>query len=311
MLILDAATAELFPRLEQAGVRALLLKGPSVARWLYANEGERGYSDIDVLLSPEQLRSAGEVLRALGYKRVHTFRSEEGWLRRRDQVVVDVHTSLVGVEAGESDAWRLLSERSEPLTVAEVDVEVLAPDARALHIAMHALAHGSRERKPLADLERALRLLPADTWDEAAALAQRLDAVPAFAAGLRLLPDGAAQAARLRLPDRRSLEVALREGTAPPLSVRLYALLRTPGVSAKAELLAHGLLPSPTVMRARFRLARRGRLGLALAYFWRPVWLLWRLGPAVRALSRARARARDVDLRSAGVEDEDAGVGRE
>jgi hypothetical protein len=44
-------------------------------------------------------------------------------------------------------------------------------------------------------------------------------------------------------------------------------------------------------IRAWSPLARRGRVGLAVAYAYRPLWVLWRVGPAVWALARARKQA--------------------
>jgi hypothetical protein len=49
--------------------------------------------------------------------------------------------------------------------------------------------------------------------------------------------------------------------------------------------------PPPAFMRAWSPLARRGALGLALAYAWRPVWLVVHSGAAVRAWRRARRSA--------------------
>ena len=44
-LRIDAATAEVEERFELAGVHALLLKGPTIARWLYEDGAERSYLD--------------------------------------------------------------------------------------------------------------------------------------------------------------------------------------------------------------------------------------------------------------------------
>src|SRR6266513_174398 len=63
----DAVTAEVVPALAGGGVRALLLKGPATVVWLYDNEHGRSYVDTDVLVSPDDLASAGAVLRRLGF----------------------------------------------------------------------------------------------------------------------------------------------------------------------------------------------------------------------------------------------------
>ena len=43
------------------------MKGPLLAEAIYGDPGRRLSSDIDLLVAPEQLRSAVEVVRRLGY----------------------------------------------------------------------------------------------------------------------------------------------------------------------------------------------------------------------------------------------------
>ena len=68
-MVIDAATAQLFAALAQAGAQARLLKGPSVARWLYEDPLEREYGDCDVLIAPAWLPVAERALGVLGYQR--------------------------------------------------------------------------------------------------------------------------------------------------------------------------------------------------------------------------------------------------
>ena len=53
--------------LADAGVRSIALKGPLFGEAVYGDPGRRPSSDIDLLVSPEQLRTAVEVIRGLGY----------------------------------------------------------------------------------------------------------------------------------------------------------------------------------------------------------------------------------------------------
>lgn len=286
-LVLESAAVEVSDALAAAGVRSIVLKGPAVARWLYDDDPTRSYVDVDLLVSPASLPRAGSTLKGLSFRRAHGSAHAEVWGRSSDGVVIDLHSSLVGVAAG-SVAWDTLAEATEPLEVGGGTLDVLTGPAKALHVVLHAAQHGIGDERSVADLERALSRVEEREWDEAAALARRLGAEGAFASGLRLTPVGREEAARLGLPEGRSLETAVRAAGAPPGVLGLYRFAKTPGVRARARLLRDEVFPAPGFLRAVSPLARRGRVGLAVAYAWRPFWLVSRLWPAVRTWRRAR-----------------------
>jgi Uncharacterised nucleotidyltransferase len=53
--------------LADAGIRSTALKGPLLSEAIYGDPGQRLSSDIDLLVSPEQLQAAVETVRTLGY----------------------------------------------------------------------------------------------------------------------------------------------------------------------------------------------------------------------------------------------------
>src|SRR5437763_330784 len=65
-LSVDALAAEVVGSLEAVGVRALLIKGPAVASWLYA-PGDRTYNDVDLMVAAGDLAHAHRVLVQLGF----------------------------------------------------------------------------------------------------------------------------------------------------------------------------------------------------------------------------------------------------
>jgi hypothetical protein len=292
MLVLDAAALETTAALGRAGVDSILLKGPSIARWIYSEDELRTYSDIDLLVAPGDIRRSLRILRGLGFERVHSDAHADLLVRASDHVMADLHRMLVGVGVRPEEAWGELVRETETFQVGDGEVTVFSPAARALHIVLHAAQHGARDAKPLEDLDQALKRLPQGVWMEAAALAGRLHSEAAFLTGLRLVPAGEELARGAGLPEAQSFEAALRAETAPPTALGLYRFMTTPGAGPKAELLAGELFPSAAFMRAWMPMARRGRAGLAVAYVWRPVWLVLRLGPALRAWQRARRAAR-------------------
>lgn len=284
-LAVDAQTREVSSALAERGVEHVLLKGPSIARWLYAAGEVRPYDDTDLLVPPDRLPDARAVLRELGYSYGGQAPDEAadlpaglGWVRGAFEV--DLHTTLTGARAQAEEAWAVLSQGPEELEVAGHGVRVLRPDLRAMHVVLHAAQHGFEMKRPMDDLDRLLAR-PDVEWTAVCACAQRLEALDAFAAGLRLRPRGAAIAEDLRLPEATSRRVLLRARSASPLALGLEELSGLDGWRAKVRRLAREVAPSPRFMRLWLPLARRGPLGLAAAYAWRPVYLALR---APRAL---------------------------
>lgn len=295
-LKVDVATAEVVSALRRAGVQSVLLRGPSIARLLYGDGALRSYVDADLLVSPQDSALAGRVLTGLGFAPLagdedvagHRPPHAHEWERDRDRAQVDLHRTVAGAGVSPADVWAALSRETEPMHVGGREVDVLSAHAQALVLTLHSAHHGPLKRKPRRDLERALDLLPDAAWESAARLAALLEATPAFAAGLSLFPAGRVLSARLGLPSERSVELVLRSWGAPPLARGLDWLLRTPGLRAKAALVARTLFPSRGAMRIWRPLARRGRRGLAVAYASHPFWLVWHVVPSYLALRRAR-----------------------
>jgi hypothetical protein len=297
-LQIDRVTGEVVRAFRGAGIHSILLKGPAIARWLYADGSPRPYMDTDLLVPPEEHPSAMAALRQLGFALELGDEDTPGWRmnahewRRTDGARIDLHRTLVGVGVGPDRLWSVLARQIEPIWVGGMKVDSLSAAGRALHVSLHAAQHGAWRPQALEDLGRALAATPLDTWAEAANLARQLEAVPAFAAGLRLDARGAEVAVRLELSERGSREVALRAATPPPGALGLEELAHAPGLAAKLKLIGRNLVPSPRFMRVWSPLARRGRLGLVSAYLWRPVAILLRAGPALIAWLRARRQSR-------------------
>jgi len=290
----DAATAEVLGSFQDAGVEALLLKGPSIARWLYA--GTRSYVDSDLWVRPRDMAAAEAILRALGFEKwvdergLPTWWRAHGseWIRNIDGVCVDLHRWLPGLGVDAESAWRILSTTTETVVVGGYPARALAPPARALHVVLHAAHHGKRSGKVLADLERALELVDESTWRGAADLAAKLAATEAFAVGLRLLPAGAVLADRLRLPANRSVEVALRASTPPPIALGFAQIARARGLRASSRIVVRKFVPPPGFIRHWYPAAARSRRHLALAYIYRSAWLLRNAPRGYRAWRQAR-----------------------
>jgi hypothetical protein len=277
-MVIDLVTVELVCALREVGVRAILLKGPTIARWLYEERDAPAYADTDLLVCPLEADRAEAVLRELG------FRLSDGvallddrppgarsWMRAPDGAAVDLHRTFTGIEVPPTTAWEVLTRSAKSMYLRGTEVEALSEPARTLLVALHAADHGAAIPKPLRDLARALRVVQTDTWIQAASLARELDATEAFSAGLRMLPSGRELADGLGLPPNRSVDVALRAGGAARAALSVEWFATRPGLRRKVAFAARKLAPPVAYMRNCSVLARRGRFGLLLGYLWRPV----------------------------------------
>src|SRR5262249_22746938 len=116
------------------------------------------------------------------------------WMWSRGDDRVDLHHGLAGALAPPERIFTELSARTVGLRRGRSELAVLERRAAGVVLALHAAQHGVGEGQPLRDLELAVQRLDSSVWAEAGALAERLDATGAFAAGLRLVPGGAAVA---------------------------------------------------------------------------------------------------------------------
>jgi hypothetical protein len=305
-LALDAFAADVGAVLQSADIRFVLLKGPTVARWLYGTAEVRGYLDVDLLVHPDDLEQTRGILErrsleisfleeALPHgRRPHA----ENWVNPLG-LSVDLHETLPGVGVDPGQTWAILSRDIEQIEVGGQPLPQLSEAGRALLVVLHAAHHGIKDEQAMADLARALDQVDEGTWRQATRLAELLDAHSALASGLRLLPPGRELADVLGLPVPRSIETILRAHSAPELALSLDWLLQTRGWRARAILVVRKLAPPRRVLQARSSLARRGAAGLVLAYVLQPAQVAARAAPAIRAWLAAREQSRRTNGGSA------------
>jgi ribosomal protein L11 methyltransferase len=309
---LDAAAAEVLDGADALGVEPLLLKGPALARTLYAPGEHRGYCDIDLLVSPRDLARARRALSGAGFKHAEAvfgiddvagILHSETWSRRGKgrwggPLLIDLHWRLPGCEAAADAAWEALAARRSSIDFNGREAAVLDREGLAVHVATHAAQHGPDDLKAIADLTRALERWPPEVWRPAASLAAELGATAAFAAGLRLVPAGAARADELGLPPSGELDWTIRHRELRPRGTfHIQALARAPGARARASVLRRSLLPSRRWIAWEYPWAAGGGARLFVAYgahlLRTPLWA----ARALRYRHRER-RAGRVDIAS-------------
>ncbi len=300
---LDATAVTVIGAFERAGVGAILLKGPALARLLYTEGETRGYSDVDLIVDPAKVGAARAALVALGFTEVSRELGVEdvgGVVHAETWVgpdpagheTVDLHLRLPGTGAPPAAVWAALEQHRTELELSGCAIAVLDRAGLAFHVATHAAQHGPEVSKPLTDLETALGRWDLAVWTGAAALAREVDAVGVFAAGLRLVPAGAERAGELALPATpgRDWELAMK-AQRPRGTFHVQAFREASGVRQRAALLTRALFPSRRWILAQYPSAHRGRAWVLAAYAGHlartPVWAL----RALRYSQRARKRA--------------------
>jgi Uncharacterised nucleotidyltransferase len=295
----DALTAEVAGAFGREGIETLVLKGPVLAKWLYPGE-VRPYTDSDLMVAPENRARAVRVLERLGFAEYLPWMPTPLSLdpggtafKRRSGEMVDLHCRLPGLEGDPDAIWGRLAAKAERQVIGGVELRVPDRDVVLLHVVLHAAHHANlADGKPLEDLRRALARVEDVRWSSALELTHTHRGVPAFAAGLQLLPEGRDLARRLDLGEVRSLRHEIRRED-NVIAEELYALLSAEvGIRRKLAVAASDVFPRPDYMRWWTPLARRGKLGLAGAYVWRAIWVTGQAPRAIHTLWRIR-RAKD------------------
>lgn len=237
-LAIDTAAAEVIRSFRGDGIDPVLLKGASLAGWLYPGD-VRPYGDADLLVAPWDVMHAASVLERLGFRPMaeHVSPHSKPW-GRADGAQVDLHARLFGLRCAPDRAWRELQAWVEPLEIASTSVRALSLPARALQVVLHAVQH-REQAKPREDLRRALAAGTIETWRGTEQLAGRLEALHILAHGLALEPEG------LRLLDRLPLVRAawLSDQLDAPLAVGLARLREARGSREKLAVLRRELAP--------------------------------------------------------------------
>jgi hypothetical protein len=297
-LWVDSVTASVVTAFGAQGIRVLLLKGPTIANWIYA-DGGRSYGDTDLLVSPNDFTLAENILESAGFRYLQLLDSPSArpwhahtWVRNSDGAVVDLHRTVVGALRDPKDVWFALTRDTETMTISGTPVEVLSRPTRALLVALHAAQHGRGEAQPLRDLERALSKADADIWRRARTMATDIGGEEALAAGLSLTEAGDRLRRALRLGPVRSVEIAIRADGPTDMALGFEWLASRPTAREKASFVLHELFPPPDFMRAWIGIASRGHFGLILSYLWRPLWLVSHSWSGLRAYRRAKHSTR-------------------
>lgn len=172
-LLLDVALARTLDALRHRGVRAIVLKGPVLARRLYGAPAFRPYHDVDLVVHPHELDLASRTLVDLGFVEIpyeaevarakfELSGAEEPFHRMfasaPDRALVEVHADplQLGLKPkAEDDRWR------RALVAPELGAGalVLRDEDQLIQLCVHAHKHGFSRLIWLKDLDLFVRRL--------------------------------------------------------------------------------------------------------------------------------------------------------
>jgi Uncharacterised nucleotidyltransferase len=300
----DRITAEVVSAMDAAGIPNLVLKGPSIANWLYPSGG-RTYADTDLLVPSKEFGRASQVLVSLGFsekfegvrpiERLLLPTEETGFVRRvasnsAPLGKVDLHHNLPHLPTPEGSLWEAFRTESSPIEVNGVEVRTLGRTALTLHIVLHAAQHGFKFHTD-EDLRRVIEVLSIDEWRPVADLAEQLGIADILGYGLRRHQDGAQIADLLGLPNISEAESPYWRASSPRGSERLTEFLATSNWWTRIKWIGQTLVPSPTWVRHKCHLPNAR--GVALLRGYGRLW--WGIAttsvPTVRYVIAGRHRA--------------------
>jgi hypothetical protein len=142
----------LMDALAAAGVRALAYKGPALAVRAYGHLALRTYSDLDLLVAPDDAPAAADVLRAHGYVSAYAFTpAQDAAFRRVDGDYPYHHPQSGGLVElhGRVSSMRFVADlptarlmaRARPVPIGGGDVPAPADDDLFLALCLHGAKH--------------------------------------------------------------------------------------------------------------------------------------------------------------------------
>jgi hypothetical protein len=267
-LTIERKLLQVTERLERAGIRPVVLKGPALAHSLYPDPSWRAFEDLDLLIQTRDWRRACDVLAEAGYIRglpepragfdERFGKAAVHW--NGDGVALDLHRTLVLGPFGLCLRPDELFDHAVPFTVGGRKLLRLDDADRLIHACLHAsLGTLPDQLWTIRDIAQCLAV-PAVDWVRLEDRSRRWRVAAVVGHALRnaasLLELPLPQAARLLLDyraprsERRALETFLTErrdrgGTA------LSTLRAIPGILGKAAYVRALLFPDRAFMVAR------------------------------------------------------------
>jgi hypothetical protein len=218
--------------LRDQGIRVIPYKGPMVAQVAYDELGQRWFTDLDLLVAPEDVLDAREILKKIGYRQTNLvgvnperlvggsiFRwGGEFHFKKDDCIPVELRYRFVGKNTNSRRVFHDLWDNRTSRTVAGVDFPALSPEDRLVVLLAHGTKHGWNRLSWIYDL--ALLSQQNVDWETVLKRSKRYGWERAILLGLALT----GELADVELPSsvRRAIASDLRAQTGSSIIQKLY-----------------------------------------------------------------------------------------
>ncbi|MFL6299148.1 MAG: nucleotidyltransferase family protein [Terriglobales bacterium] len=196
-LLLTSELLRAVSSLSEAGVEAVPLKGPALATRIYGDIGLRPFSDIDLLIRPEQIAAAEAVALKLGYEPEISIPAahRDRWLKQQCELTFrragvsrlefhwDISHPHFALGTGVDDFW----SRSRTVQIGDSKLSDLSEQDLLFTLIVHGTRHGWSRLMWLVDLAELLGSLPHINWKLSAANAEERGAARMIATALVLV----------------------------------------------------------------------------------------------------------------------------
>ena len=240
------ALAEVNAAFAREGIRMLSMKGPLLSMELYGDPGMRTSKDLDLMVSPEDLSRAGEVLKGLGYelephcygdtpmrrKYYSLLELEKHEVYHRGEICLELHwQSDYQMEYTFDAFW----ERREERPFMGRSVAVMGTDDRYPALFAHAAEHGFMRLRWLLDLYE-LQKKPGFSWERIFELMEQQGVGEVLLEAMLVMY-------RLRLPELKDVDVGRFSLTGGEGGVTLGVAPELEKTAKQATALSDGVWP--------------------------------------------------------------------
>ena len=174
--------------LAEAGIRAMIVKGPPLAALAFGDVSLRWSRDIDLLIDPAHVEEADRLITAAGYRRFAPnfaltrpqqqmflkMRCEFAYYHEPSDVILELHWRLTSnrrlMPPDEGAVWG----RAKSIRLGGAEFSTLPEDELFLYLCVHGATHVWFRLKWLADVAAMLRRMPSDVVEGVASRAASL-----------------------------------------------------------------------------------------------------------------------------------------